>query len=195
MSEQKQYAEDLEPGTTYDLGTYEVTAEEIVDFATQWDPQDFHVDEEAARHGAFGGLIGSGLHSMAILQRLAVTRVLRGWSLIAGRSVSDVQMTSPLRPGMTVHGVLEVEDRGRGRPAPRTGALPGPPAVEPAARGHDRALVPRRGLRTTTPGRSWSGLTGRRGCGHLRRRRGPGDRRPRGRRCTSGTTSCRAGPA
>ena len=46
--------------------------EEIVDFASRWDPQPFHVDDEWARDGVFGEVIASGVHSFAIFQRLAV---------------------------------------------------------------------------------------------------------------------------
>jgi acyl dehydratase len=109
------FADDLVVGSVFDLGSHSVTAEEIVAFATQWDPQGFHVDEEIARAGAFGGLIASGLHSMAIFQRLAVDGAFSHWALIAGRSISDVQMTSPVRPGMELTGritIAAVEARG-----------------------------------------------------------------------------------
>jgi acyl dehydratase len=112
------YAEDLVPGTTIELGTHRVTREEIVDFATQWDPQGFHVDDEIAEAGPFGGLIASGLHSMAIFQRLAVDGAFSHWAMIAGRSIADVQMTAPVRPDMELTGRITidaVEPRGPGR--------------------------------------------------------------------------------
>ena len=111
------YAEDLTPGVAYDLGTYTPSAEEVEAFARKWDPQDFHLDEEVATAGHFGGIIASGLHTMAIAQRLMVTGMLRDVAVIAGRSL-DVQMTKPVRPGMTLHGRLEfdsVEHRGPDR--------------------------------------------------------------------------------
>lgn len=106
------------PGTTIELGSYLVTREEIVDFATQWDPQGFHVDEEIAAASPFGGLIASGLHSMAVFQRLAVDGAFSRWAMIAGRSIADVQMTSPMRPGMELTGRIHidaVEPKGPGR--------------------------------------------------------------------------------
>ncbi|MCZ4499124.1 MAG: MaoC domain protein dehydratase [Marmoricola sp.] len=115
------YAEDLVPGTTITLGTYTVTRAEIVEFATAWDPQGFHVDEDVAAAGAFGGLIASGIHSMAIFQRLAVDGAFRHWALIAGRSIQDVQMTAPVRPDDELTGRIHVD------------------AVVP--KGHGRALV------------------------------------------------------
>ena len=62
--------EDVEVGQTHRFGRYEVTAEEIVEYARQFDPQPFHVDEEAARHSQFGGLIASGWHTGAMLMRM-----------------------------------------------------------------------------------------------------------------------------
>lgn len=79
------YADDLQPGQRHELGIHTVSESELVDFASQWDPQAFHVDRAAAESGAFGGLIASGIHSLAIAQRLAVSSVLTSWSVIAGR--------------------------------------------------------------------------------------------------------------
>ncbi|MER6081330.1 MaoC/PaaZ C-terminal domain-containing protein [Streptomyces sp. NPDC001833] len=101
------YAEDIEIGIPIELGTHYVSRDEIVSFATQWDPQSFHIDDAAGERSPFGGLIGSGLHSMCIFQRLAVLRLYRHWAVIAGRAMRDVQLTSPLRPGATVHAVVE----------------------------------------------------------------------------------------
>jgi acyl dehydratase len=59
-------------GETHDFGSYEFTAERIVGFARRFDPQVFHVDAEAARATAFGGLCASGWHTCAVLMRLQV---------------------------------------------------------------------------------------------------------------------------
>lgn len=102
------YAEDLTTGIAHDLGSYTLSAEEVDAFARQWDPQGFHIDEEVAAAGQFNGIIASGLHTMAIAQRLMVTGLMQDVAVIAGRSL-DVQMTKPVRPGMTLHGQLEFE--------------------------------------------------------------------------------------
>ena len=54
------YAEDFKEGETFNLGTYNVTKEEIVDFAEKYDPFPFHVDEAKAKATIFGGIISSG---------------------------------------------------------------------------------------------------------------------------------------
>ncbi len=62
----QRYFEDIEPRRTIVVGRYRVTREEIVRFAEQWDPQPFHVDEEAARDSLYGGLSASSCHTYAI---------------------------------------------------------------------------------------------------------------------------------
>ncbi len=102
------HAEDLPVREVHDLGTYAVTRQEIIEFASSWDPQPFHTDEVAGAMTRFGDVIGSGLHTMAILQRLCVLGAFGNWAVIAGRTVRDVQFTNPLRPATTVHATMEI---------------------------------------------------------------------------------------
>jgi acyl dehydratase len=104
------YAEDLVVGSTYQLGEYEVSAEEIVSFASQWDPQPFHTDPEFATGGFFGGLIASGLHTQGIFHRLAVLGVYRDWAIIAGRRIRDVALPAPVRPGSVLSGQISIDE-------------------------------------------------------------------------------------
>ena len=92
------YGRDLHAGTSYPLGDHTVTHEEIVAFARQWDPQSFHVDDEAAATGAYGGIIASGIHTMAVFQRLAVLGVYGRWQVIARRRLKTVELRRPVRP-------------------------------------------------------------------------------------------------
>ena len=104
------YAEDLSAGDIVDLGTYRMTEEDLYEFAGQWDPQRFHTDPQFAQQGHFGGIIASGIHSLAIFQRLAVLKAYRHWWVVAGRSIQDIQFHAPVRPGMELQGRLEVTD-------------------------------------------------------------------------------------
>lgn len=104
------YAEDLVVGSTYQLGEYKVTEEEIIAFASQWDPQPFHTDPEFAARGSFGGLIASGLHTQGVLHRLAVLGVYRDWAIIAGRRIRDVSLPAPVRPGSVLSGQISIEE-------------------------------------------------------------------------------------
>ena len=65
----ERYFEDYAPGAVFEFGEIAVTAEEIVAFATRYDPQPMHTDPAAAASGAFGGLIASGWHTAALAIR------------------------------------------------------------------------------------------------------------------------------
>lgn len=70
-AEEKRWAyEDFEPGMVFELGSMLVTAEEITDFAAQFDPQPMHLDEEAGEASVLGGLSASGFHICALVMRL-----------------------------------------------------------------------------------------------------------------------------
>ena len=102
-------AEQLEVGRSLDLGTYRVDRADLIRFAAQWDPQAFHLDEADAKAGAFGDVIASGVHTLAIFQRLAVTGAYLHWDVVAGRRLGDVEFTAPVRAGDTLRGRLTVE--------------------------------------------------------------------------------------
>lgn len=113
------YVEAIRPGSTFDLGKYRIDERAIIDFAHQWDPQAFHTDPVAAGAGTFGGVISSGIHSLAILHRLSVLAVQQHWAVIAGVELRSVKFLAPVRPGDTLHGSLHIDsvtlDQRRGR--------------------------------------------------------------------------------
>jgi acyl dehydratase len=67
--------ETIEVGTKTELGSYTFTAEEIKRFARQFDPQPFHLDEEAAKQSHFGGLAASGWHTASVFMKLQSRRI------------------------------------------------------------------------------------------------------------------------
>ena len=67
----KYYFEDFTPGWTFENGPRTLTAQEIVAFAREWDPQAFHTDEDKARASPYGGLIASGWHTGVVAMRKA----------------------------------------------------------------------------------------------------------------------------
>lgn len=109
-------AEDLTVGSSIDLGSYTVALEEMVQFSRQWDPQEFHTDPGAAAAGRFGEIIASGVHTLAVFQRLAVLGAYHSWDVVAGRSIRDVQLTSPVRPGAELFAALTIDEITFGRP-------------------------------------------------------------------------------
>jgi acyl dehydratase len=93
------YWEDFEPGEVVSLGPYEVTRDEILDFARRYDPQPFHVDEDAAESGPFGGLAASGWHTAAMFMRLFVEGILLESASRGSPGVEELRWTAPVRPG------------------------------------------------------------------------------------------------
>jgi acyl dehydratase len=96
--------EHFEPGQTFEFGGHTITAEEIVEFATRFDPQDFHVDEQAALTGPFGGLIASGWHTSAIFMRMYVDALLKDAVSMGSPGVEEIRWLVPVRPGDTLRG-------------------------------------------------------------------------------------------
>ena len=99
------YFEDLEVGETMRFGRYEVTRGEILDYARQFDPQPFHVDEEAARASLFGGLIASGWHTGAMMMRMVADHMGPAVATAGAMGFDDLKWLQPVRPG----DVLSVE--------------------------------------------------------------------------------------
>ena len=93
------YFEDYAQGAVYEYGYASVTADEIVEFARQFDPQLMHVDAEWAGTGPFGGLIASGWHTAGIFMRLYADHYLSRVASLASPGIDEVRWPSPLRPG------------------------------------------------------------------------------------------------
>ena len=93
------YWEDFQAGDVTEFGPREVTREEILDFARRYDPQPFHVDEEAAAAGPFGGLAASGWHTAAMFMGLFVEGILLGSASMGSPGVEELRWTAPVRPG------------------------------------------------------------------------------------------------
>jgi acyl dehydratase len=105
---EKLYFEDLTVGQTFVSTSLTITADEIVAFAGQYDPQPFHLDNEAAQHTLFGGLAASGWHTAALTMRLLVQG---GGSPLAGGIIGgggEIAWPRPTRPGDTLHVAAEV---------------------------------------------------------------------------------------
>lgn len=96
------YHEELVAGTRFTTGEYAVSAEEIVKFASFYDPQPFHVDAEAATGTLFGGLAASGWHAAALTMKLMVEHgvALAGGIVGAG---CEISWPAPTRPGDVLH--------------------------------------------------------------------------------------------
>ena len=96
--------EDFEEGRTVSLGEAHVTREEIIAFASEFDPQPFHLDEAAAKDTMLGGLAASGWHSCAMLMRMICDGYLLASTSLGSPGLDEVKWLQPVRPGDTLTG-------------------------------------------------------------------------------------------
>jgi acyl dehydratase len=94
--------EDLAVGQVKDLGSLSPTADEIVAFARQFDPQPFHLDPEAAKASVFGGLCASGWHTCSLAMKLMVTNFLNESSSLGSPGLENIKWLKPVFPGDTL---------------------------------------------------------------------------------------------
>ncbi|WP_306052461.1 MaoC family dehydratase [Natronococcus wangiae] len=107
------YFEDIEVGETRSFGEYDVTEDEVVEFAERYDPQPFHVDEEAAADSMFGELVASGWHTAAMSMRMLVEGPddEDGWASMGSPGVDELRWHQPVKPGDTLSLRTEVLEK------------------------------------------------------------------------------------
>jgi acyl dehydratase len=93
------YLEDFAVGQTFRTGRLQIDKERIKTFAAEFDPQPFHLDEEAARDTIFGGLAASGWHTAAVTMKLLVESDIKPAGGIVGAGFEELRWTRPVRPG------------------------------------------------------------------------------------------------
>ncbi len=98
----QRFFEDFRPGESQSFGSYTLSEEELTDFAQDYDPQPFHIDDEAARNSIFGGLIASGWHTAAVTMKLFVENVLLDCATIGSPGFDDLRWHQPVRPEDTL---------------------------------------------------------------------------------------------
>ncbi len=111
------FFEDYVVGATYVCGSFTVSEEEIIAFASQYDPQTMHIDRDLASKGPFGEVIASGWHTVACAMRLLVTNFLPHNGL-AAPGIDELRWPRPVRPGdtLTLHATVEQTRRSRTKP-------------------------------------------------------------------------------
>jgi acyl dehydratase len=102
------YLDDLRPGQTFALGRRNIAREEIVDFAKAWDPQPFHLDDEAAGASIYGRLIASGWHTVCIFMRLFADGLLHRTAAIGAPGIDELRWLKPVCPGDTLDAGAEI---------------------------------------------------------------------------------------
>lgn len=113
------YFEDLEVGAETYFGSYQVTREEVLEFARKYDPQPFHLSDEEAAKTHFGRIAASGWHTcamtMAVIARYVVGDEQAG---LGSPGVDELRWLKPVYPGDTLHvrGTIESKTPSRSRP-------------------------------------------------------------------------------
>lgn len=98
----QRFFEDIQAGQVYEFGTVTVSEKDIIDFARQFDPQDFHLDPAKAASSLFGGIVASGWHTTAVVMRLYVDHYLSHVANLGSPGVENIRWPNPLRPGDTL---------------------------------------------------------------------------------------------
>ncbi len=114
--------EDLEVGTTSKFGHYDVTREEVMEFARKYDPQPFHLDDEAAAQTHFGRLSASGWHTCAMTMSMLVANLTANKQAGLGSpGVDELRWKKPVYPGDTLRCETEVIEKRRSASRPEMG--------------------------------------------------------------------------
>jgi acyl dehydratase len=103
-----EWFDDLKIGMRFKTGETKVSKEDIKRFASEFDPQPFHLDEAAAENTMLKGLAASGWHTAAIVMKLVVEARPFGPHPLLGKGVDDLRWMKPVRPGDTLHAQGEV---------------------------------------------------------------------------------------
>lgn len=116
------FFEDYVVGGTYDCGSFTLTEDEIIRFASQYDPQVMHTDPALAAEGPFRGVIASGWHTIAAAMRLLVDQFLP-YNGLAAPGIDEVRWLQPVRPGDTLTLFVTVQQARRSRSKPDRGLV------------------------------------------------------------------------
>jgi len=118
------YFEDLELGVEREFGSYEVTREEVIEFASKYDPQPFHLSDEEAAKTHFGRLAASGWHTaamtMAVIARKVVGEEQAG---LGSPGIDELRWLRPVYPGDTLHVYGKILDKTPSRSRPDMGSF------------------------------------------------------------------------
>ncbi len=125
MSQQEPYIyfEDCAVGQTFNAGPVTVTQDDIIAFAREYDPQDFHTDPVKARDTVFGELVASGWHTAALAMRMIVAATPKMKGGMVGRAVENISWPRPVRPGDVLSLAIEIAELRLSKSAPDRGLM------------------------------------------------------------------------
>jgi acyl dehydratase len=118
------YFEDVVLNVERDFGTYEVTREEVIDFATKYDPQPFHLSDEAAAKTHFGRIAASGWHTAAMTMAVIARKVVNDDQAGLGSpGIDELRWLKPVYPGDTLHVRGKIVEKRESRSKPSIGSF------------------------------------------------------------------------
>jgi acyl dehydratase len=123
MIRMKTTYEDLVVGRVMEYGKHLVTREEVLRFATEFDPQPFHVDDEAAERSLFGGLSASGWHTCAMCMRMMCDAYLLDSTSLGSPGIDNIKWLSPVKPGDTLRVRMTVLEARPSKSRPTVGLV------------------------------------------------------------------------
>ena len=144
------YLEDMKVGAKASFGNYEVTREEVIDFASKYDPQPFHLDDEAAAETHFGRISASGWHTCAMTMRMMVENLReQKHAGLGSPGLDELRWLKPVYPGDTLRVETELKEVRPSRSRPEMGSIHSEVTVfnqkdEPVMRMKSIGLVRRR---------------------------------------------------
>lgn len=117
-----QYFEDIAVGTVSRFGSYAVTREEVMEFAGRYDPQPFHLSDEAAAQTHFGRLSASGWHTCAMVMSMIVANLkVNRQAGLGSPGVDELRWLKPVYPGDTLRCETEVIEKRQSQSRPEMG--------------------------------------------------------------------------
>ena len=118
------YFEDLEIGAETDFGSYDVTREEVLEFAHKYDPQPFHLSDDEAAKTHFGRISASGWHTCAMTMAVIARYVVDGGQAGLGSpGIDELRWLKPVYPGDTLHVRGKIVDMTPSRSRPDMGSF------------------------------------------------------------------------
>jgi acyl dehydratase len=124
MSDGLVYFEDVEVGQTASFGRYEVTGEEVIQFAKAYDPQPFHLSDEAAAQTHFGRISASGWHTCAMTMRMLVDNITeRRQAGLGSPGLDELRWLKPVYPGDVLRVESEVLSKRPSQSRPEMGSF------------------------------------------------------------------------
>lgn len=112
---------DLREGQVFALGPYVVSRQELLDFAAEFDPQPFHLDEEAAKASVLGGLAASGWHKSSIMMCMVCDALFSKVDTIGSSGIDDIKWLKPVYAEETLSGTLTITQVRQSRSNPEVG--------------------------------------------------------------------------